>query len=471
MGCAQSKLSDQEVQTGLRNVIRDGLTTQIMSTLTGSIFLVAFAVALGASNMVVGLIAAIPSLANVMQIPTIYLVEKIRVRRSITVLASALSRMFLVVIALIPFIFPLAMALPLVLLALVCNALLASIGGCSWNSWMHDLLPQESLGRFFSKRMLLATAVGIPLAVGAGFFVDYWKATYPGMILVAYAVLFVGGFIAGLIGVLFLSKTPEPMMHKAEAVPRLGQLLKQPFEDKNFKNLIVFLTAWNLAINIAAPFFTVFMLRGLGMDMTMVVILSAVCQLTSLGFFKVWGRLTDRLSNKSVLSVSGPLYIAAIFMWTLLTLPFGRALALPLLITINMLMGMATAGVNLACGNIGLKLAPSGKATSYLASSSLFASMAAGIAPLVGGMVAQYFTQWDIFFLVATAIGLYALHRLSLVKEAGDVDNKVVVKELALEMKNGAKQLPPVKYMTIVPKRIGKVKSLLSALMIFFHMR
>ncbi|HPT74923.1 MAG TPA: MFS transporter, partial [Methanomassiliicoccaceae archaeon] len=189
------------MQRGLRNVIGDGLATQVMTTLTTSVFLVAFALALGASDLVIGMLAAIPPLSGIMQIPTIYLVEKFRTRRSITMIASALSRAFLLVIAFIPLIVPFSTALPIVLAALVLNSLLANVGGCSFNSWMHDLVPQSVLGRFFSKKMLLSTAVAIPTALLAGYFVDVWIATFPELELVAYTILFVAGFIAGMLGI------------------------------------------------------------------------------------------------------------------------------------------------------------------------------------------------------------------------------------------------------------------------------
>lgn len=54
-------LTEQETQTGLRAVIRDGIASQIMATLTGGVFLVAFALKLGASNTVIGILAAIPA--------------------------------------------------------------------------------------------------------------------------------------------------------------------------------------------------------------------------------------------------------------------------------------------------------------------------------------------------------------------------------------------------------------------------
>jgi hypothetical protein len=80
-------LTEEEIELGLRNVIRDGLAAQTMVTLTGGTFLVAFALMLGASVLVIGLVAATPPLAQLIQIHSIYLVEKYRMRRAICVYA------------------------------------------------------------------------------------------------------------------------------------------------------------------------------------------------------------------------------------------------------------------------------------------------------------------------------------------------------------------------------------------------
>ena len=42
--------------------------------------------------------------------------------------------------------------------------------------------------------------------------------------------------------------------------------------------------------------------------------------------------------------------------------------------------------------------------------------------------------QWDFFFALAFVIGLYSLHRLSMVREAGEVEEKVVTRELMAEV-------------------------------------
>lgn len=114
-------------------------------------------------------------------------------------------------------------------------------------------------------------------------------------------------------------------------------------------------------------------------------------------------------------------------------------------------------------GNIALKLAPHGQATAYLAARSLVAGAAATLAPLLGGVMANAFegerlelrVAWtsaalhrtlalpagiqglDFVFLLAFAVGLYALHRLALVREVGEVgevEKGVVLTELNLQV-------------------------------------
>ncbi len=453
-------LTEEDVQSGLRNVIKDGLTSQIMITLTGGVFLVAFALKLGASNWVIGLLAAISPLAQLIQIPSIYLVEKYRNRRAISICASAVSRSFLLLIAFIPFLFSIETGLTYLIIALLLHLAISAIGGCSWNSWMRDLVPEEKLGAFFSKRMSLAMVLSVPLSIGAGFYIDYWKELFPEYELYSYSILFFLGFLAGMLGVYFISTIPEPKMAALNGKPDVFKLISQPFKDANFKNLMMFLGTWNFAVNLAAPFFTVYMLKSLQLDMSLVIILMVLSQIINIAFLRMWGRLSDRYSNKSVLLVSGPLFIVSILAWTFTTMPDKYILTIPLLVAIHIFIGISTAGVTLASGNIGLKLAPKGQATSYLAASSLVNSLAAGIAPVLGGLFADFFTerelslnlnwkspaeeltfqalnfqQWDFFFFFAFLIGLYSIHRLALVKEIGEVEEKIVIHELISEVR------------------------------------
>jgi MFS family permease len=462
-------LTEEEVQSGLRTIIKDGMASTSMATLTGGAFLVAFALKLGASNLVIGLLAAIPPLAQLLQIPSIYLVERIRNRRAISVSASSGSRVLWLFIALIPFLFPRKGGLNFLIGAILINAAFTAVSNCSWNSWMRDLVPQDRLGAFFSRRMSLSIGLGIVLSLAAAFTIDHWKRQFPQVELYGYSILFAAGFIAGMIGIYFLSTIPEPRMASPGGEENFFTLILRPFKDANFKELIMFLGSWNFAVNLAAPFFTVYMLKRLELDLSLIIAFMILSQMMNLAFLRIWGRFSDRYSNKSVLSVSGPLFMGCILAFAFTTMPEKHILTIPLLIVIHIVMGISTAGVTLASGNIGLKLAPKGQATAYLAANNLVNSLAAGIAPILGGTFADFFAErqlslvfnwtspgrelafqtlnfqhWDFFFLFAFLIGLYCIHRLTRIQEIGEVEEEIVIRELITQVSRNMRNLSTV---------------------------
>ncbi len=465
----EETLTDEQVQSGLSYVIKDGITSQSMGILTGGAFLVAFAIKLGASNFVIGLLAAIGPLSQLLQLPSIFLVEKIRNRRAIVVITAGLSRLCWLVIALSPFLFGAKIGLAVLLVSMIAASALGAISGCGWNSWMRDLIPQNILGAFFSKRMRIATGVGIALSVPAAIYLDLWKKLFAEYEVHAYSILFLAGFAAGALGLYYLYKTPEKRMPAVVEKSSILKLLSKPFRDENFRKLIVFMCSWNFAVNLAAPFFMVYMLKRLGLSMSFIIGLSILSQVLNFTFLRIWGKFTDSFSNKSVLAICGPLFILSILAWTFTTMPEKYFLTIPLLIIVHIVIGLSSAGVSLASGNISMKLAPEGQATSYLAANTIVNSIAAGIAPILGGKFADFFAnrqldwvlnykgpteefslptlnlqQWDFFFAIAFIIGLYSIHRLSMIKEVGEVEGKVVFNELITEVRSQVRTLSSV---------------------------
>jgi len=463
---AKESLNEQEIEKGLKAVINDGLASQAMVTFTSGAFLVAFALKLGASNIVIGLLAAIPTLMQLIQLPSIYLVEKLKNRRAITVFASLASRTLFMLIAVTPFLFSIEIALSIVIITMILQSAFGAISNTSWGSWMRDLIPEQRLGTFFSQRMQLSMVLTIILSLAIAYYLDFWKVHFPEFELYSYSPLFFFGFLSGIIGVYYLSITPEPSFKTLKKKDGLFQMILQPFRDINFRNLLVFSGAWSFAVNLAAPFFTVYMLNRLGLGLSFIIALTVLSQIMNFIFLRVWGRFSDRFSNKSVLAVSGPLFIFSILAWTFTTLPERYFFTIPLLIIIHILMGISLAGVNLSSGNIGFKLAPKGQATSYLAARNIINAIAAGIAPILGGTFADFFAgrelswtltwrspggeltlptlnlqQWDFFFFFAFLIGMYSLHRLTAINEAGEVEEKVVFQELIAEVRREIRTL------------------------------
>jgi MFS family permease len=468
-------LTEEDLNRGLRGVTWDGLATKMSVTLASGAFLVAFALQLGASNSVIGLLAALPFLAQMLQLPSVYLVEKVRVRRAISIYAMFVSRSTLLIVGLIPFFIPRDWQIEALITALVLKGAFSAISQCAWSSWMRDLVPREKRGTFYAKRMSLAAGLGMILALCAGVYLDRFKISLPEYVVYSYSALFLVAFVAGMANVWVVSRIPEPRMQTKKV--SILKLMLEPFRDENFRNLMKFLVAWNFGINLAAPFFTVYMLRKIHLDMTAVVLLTVISQIANITVIRIWGRFMDQFSNKTVLRVCGPLYALCIFLWIFTLHPGPHSLTMPLLVLLHVLMGVATAGTVLGTSNIAIRLAPRDAASSYLATSSLANSVAAGLAPILGGQFADFFEErrltlilkwsspiseatfqtfklhhWDFFFVFAFLIALISIWQLGRVQEEGEVRRRVVLQEFLYEISRNFRSMSTVGGLLQVPR-------------------
>jgi MFS family permease len=327
-------------------------------------------------------------------------------------------------------------------------------------------LPAEGLGRFFAQRLFWSTSVGAVGAAAAGFVVDHWPLADR---LQAYGVTFAAAALAGFASSRALSRVPEPRMSRTGPALPVASMIAAPFRHANFRRLIMFMAAWNFASNLAAPFIAVYLMQQLHYSLGTVTTLWITSQVASALTLYVWGRLSDRLSNKSVLRVVLPLYFACMLGLTFTTIPADPAFRLPLLYVLHMLMGLAAGGIGLATGSLGLKLAPPAHATAYLASVSLTGSVAGGAAAVLGGVLADWFSSrqislvlhwssppdggavtmaqlqhWGFLFAISAVLGLYVMHALSKLVEQGEGSYRRVIQEFVLEAMRSLDQLSSV---------------------------
>jgi len=453
-------ISDQDINLGLRWFSFRGMTASGLGSITTSGFLVAFALALGANNLQIGILASIPFMMQILQIPTIWFVEKFRRRKVIAVIAYSAAQVLWFPIALIPLFIriPSGGAISLLIILMASRGLFGAVTTCSFNSWIRDLIPQESLGRTFSKLLMLSTAAAVVFSLGAAIFVDFWQGQVTGQSHIlgyTYVILF-GALFLGLASPVFMAMMPEPLMQPVlEKQPSILRSLAAPFRNRNFSRVLLFLFFRGLSSNMVLPFFAVYMLKRLGLPLSWVIGLSILSQLFSILFFRVWGRLVDRFGSKAVLSLCLSLYLLVILGWIFTTMPERYLLTIPLLIILHILAGVAAGGISITISTIGMKLSPRGEATPYLAGASLALCLGAGLGPLFGGLLADFFSTrqlaftftWtsslnsaqapalsiiglDFLFGIAFIFGLITLGILARIREEGEVNREVVLESL-----------------------------------------
>jgi MFS family permease len=463
---ASSSIDDRALALAQRALVRDSAWSSVCGALFGGVVLAGYAIQVGAGPLTIGLLAAIPYIAQALQLPATVVVERLRRRKRLTVPLLTSARTIILVLALLP-LWPTGPAtIPLLVLGKFGICALSAVAACAMNSWMHQLLAGRPLGSFFARRLVAGTVLGCVFTLFAGWLLEHPPHGRPEL---AYAIAFAGSGLAGLASCWYIGRCPEPAMTRAGPAVSVRAKLAAPFRDRNFRRLLVMLGAWNFSSNFAAPFLTVYLIQQLGFGMGTVTALWVVNQIANALTLYAWGRVSDRLSNKAILSVALPVF----FICTA-GLVFSRAgqalgLQLALLVLFHAVMGVAGGGIGLATGNLGIKLAPPSEGTSYLAAVGLVSSAAGGVAPLIAGVAGEWlqssqlslvlrwvsntttheasvlrFAHFEFLFAMAALLGLYVMHTLSRLQEGPEVSERRVVQELWLEAQRSVDQLSSV---------------------------
>src|SRR5918992_1413298 len=133
-------VAPDELARGKRALVKDAAWASLVGALYGGVILGGFALERGATPFIIALIAAIPFFAQFAQLPAIALVERVRQRRKIAVIAVSVSRLMILGLAAIAFIGDPPKQLAALILAQLMITMCGSIGGLAVNSWIHQLL-------------------------------------------------------------------------------------------------------------------------------------------------------------------------------------------------------------------------------------------------------------------------------------------------------------------------------------------
>ncbi len=454
-------LTAAEVQKGLKVVIWDGLTSEVMTSFTGGAFLVSMALILGANNLEIGVLAALPLFTNIFQLLSIWLVSKYKNRRAIVVYCAFLARFPLIIIGILVFTSS-SMSVETLIFFLFFYYVFGSIAGPSWNSWMKDMVPENMLGNYFSRRSRYTQTLNVVLSIMLALLLDYIKKYYPSAELTVYAFFFIFAGVVGILGGYILSKAPEPQAYLSNR--HILVLFVRPLRNLNFRRLLIFNAAWVFALNIATPFFIVFLLKSIGLPISYIIVLATISQLASIFAIRTWGAFSDRYSNKSIIFLCAPIYILCIIAWCFVGIFTHYYLNIVLLVFIQVFSGLATSGINLSLTNIGLKLSPKKDAIVYLSVKNIVTSVFSSLGPLIGGILADFFAdknltlnaqwsspqfnklvrlvslhEWNFLFLMGAILALFSLNLLSRVKEVGEVNKNIVRRILHKSIKNNMK--------------------------------
>src|SRR5688500_14500622 len=201
-----------------------------------------FARGLRASEFEYGLLSALPFIASLLSMPASLVTDRTGARKKIFLWGLYLQRLMWFPIALVPVLivrqFGITAAAPAMGTFLVWVFIMhagQAIGGPAWVSWMADLVPDRTRGKYFSRRRQWGILTAIPTAFLAGWLLDrLHNPQGPGNALTVLwwcAGIFMAAAVFGLVDIHLFRWVPEPPVDPARRREPLRSIFARPLRD------------------------------------------------------------------------------------------------------------------------------------------------------------------------------------------------------------------------------------------------
>lgn len=413
---------DPDVERSLRASLRDGVSYSVM-TGAGEIYFSAYALALKASTPQIAFLAAVPPLlGSFSQVFSAWLGSRGVRRRRIILSGVALQGLMWLPIMLLPWLFP-EHAVSLLIASVVLYFAAGSLASPQWSSLMGDLVPERRRGRYFAQRTRLMSLTSFIALVAAGVLLHLGEQL--GRAYWGFVAIFSIALMARLYSLYQLSRMVTPAQTVATLTPIFTRDLLTRVRRSHFARFSMFFAFMSAAVFIAAPFFTVYMLRDLQFSYLEYTFSTAVSVLAQFLTLNLWGRISDAFGNRLILAVTGFVIPVLPLLW-LVSTNFWYILA------IQAFGGLSWAGFSLSAGNFLYDAVAPARRSQYVALHSVLASVGVLIGALAGGLLAPALPRsteiagvsvdwvsnlYWIFILSAIARGLVALTFIPRLKE------------------------------------------------------
>jgi len=219
----QRRLSSR--RRGFKLTLYEAGFANVFTELTSGPRQIGFALLLGARDLQVGMLSALPHLANLSQLTASFLLERTGKRKALTLVTSGLSRLLWVAIILLPLSlfssFSDSRSWAMVAIVALSTFFIA-MNNTVWLSWLGDLIPPRLRGRYFGRRNMVIAAVGMTVPLAGSAFIDTWQSWFhpqaPGGFLIVFSV----GIICGLAALVVQWRMPEMPLVPRQGAPFLA---------------------------------------------------------------------------------------------------------------------------------------------------------------------------------------------------------------------------------------------------------
>ena len=308
----RERRSEGRIRLSLRYSLFDGFFGALTTGLVEAYF-VPFGLALRASAAQIGQLAAIPSMVGALaQSHASFLVRQIGGRKPAMRLMVGLQALSLFVLCGI-------LAVPpdirfTTLLGLVtCYMIFSGLATPLYGSLLADYLPSQRRSGYFGWRNRIIGGVTVGGSFLAGMILHGWGKQS----LIGFACLFALAGLCRLISWAYQEFLHEGGLRQERRHKKDRQWLLHRRFSPNFLRFVLFAGLMMGSINLAAPFFPVYLLQELGLSYLMYTLLVIGSQITMYFMMAPWGRQADQIGNLKIVKVVACLMPLIPLLWIL----------------------------------------------------------------------------------------------------------------------------------------------------------
>lgn len=382
IGVFRYRRTDSARRKGLRVAVYEGIPSAVFSQLLSGPFLTAYLLYLGASTQQIGIVLAIPALANLLQVFGAVLLQRFENRRLVYIVLGSMHRGFGVLTGAVPFLFPQELWVAVYIGTFTIMSISASLLSVVWSSLISDMVPNKVRGQYFGFRNIALGAVGSLCLFITGIIME----RLPGE--AGFNTMYLIGAVAVIINIIFFFFYPNPPFEKSQTHSAGGLLLK-PFQDSFFFRALLLLAVWTLLASVAQPFYSYVMLDVLGLGYQWVSTMTIIQTVAAMLGFYVWSQLSKRYSTRALLMLSLPIIAFSCMLWSAISfLP-----VILVLIAVHLLTGFGSGGYGQMAFIFIIGDTPKAERPSYIAVFYAITGLAGFVGPMAGGYIFEMFAD------------------------------------------------------------------------------
>lgn len=290
---------------------REGIAASVMQASVDE-YLIPLGLFLGATPMDIGFLVAVPHLLGSMsQFFAVRIVEMFGSRLRFLVQASFLQALFLLPLAIFPFVLFPSRILALIF-AVTLFRVLANLIATVWGGLASDYLAPEERGKYFGWRSRIIGVAGMATTVLAGILLNAFRTISTAA---GFAILFGITAAARFISAKFMSQMQDVPEQKNPGDKFTFFMFLRRFRKSNFVKFVFYVASITFATTLAAPYFSVYMLRDLHFSYLTYMFIHMGAVLASLVSFPLWGKHADKIGNAKILKTTSLLIPLIPVLW------------------------------------------------------------------------------------------------------------------------------------------------------------